>query len=277
MNITEIIKNAFIFPSKNAGKFAIYLLLSVLMTAFALGGALTYGLGIFDSQNYLFGGFYLIISMLIAFVLAGYHISIIKSGIELNDKVPSFELFENFMTGAGNVAVAIFYTLIPSLIVLLIVVDTNLIGNAISVVKEVVMQIINVYAVGDSVNTAVNAISPVISNFVISLAVTITAALILYIIFSILQSIAEARFANTGSVREALNIFEALKDIKRIGVGRTILLCILLFIIISVVWIVLFTVFSSHLLLLIILAIILTPYLGLATKRAIGLLYSDIA
>ena len=66
MNIKEIIKDAFLFPSKNTGRFAIYLLLSVLMVGFALGGVFTYSFGFINADNYLAGGVYLIIAMLIS-------------------------------------------------------------------------------------------------------------------------------------------------------------------------------------------------------------------
>ena len=51
MKITEIIKDAFLFPSKNTGRYAIYLLLSVLIVLFALGGVLTNALGIIDGEK----------------------------------------------------------------------------------------------------------------------------------------------------------------------------------------------------------------------------------
>ena len=277
INILGILKDAFMFPSKNTGRFAIYLLLSVLMTGFALGGILTYGLGILDSENYLIGGMYLIISMLIAFILTGYHINIIRSGIRLDNDVPVFKLYENFMTGFDNVVVAIFYYLIPTLIVLIISFDTNLFSNAANIVEEFVMQAVNVLIMGESADLALNALSHTISTFVNSLAITITAALILFIIFYFLQSIAEARLANTGSVREAMNIFETLKDIKRIGIGRVILIILLISIIYAIIGTILLVVFSNHLFLLLVFVIVLTPYLGLVTRRALGLLYSDIA
>ena len=276
MNITGIIKDAFLFPSKNTGRFAIYLILSVLMTGFALGGVLTYNFGLFDAENYLIGGMYLIISLLIGFIIAGYHISVIKSGVELDDDVPVFHLFENFMTGFDKVLVSIVYFIIPALIVLIVAYDTNLFGNAIAIVREFVLQIFNVYIMDDSINLAVNALSHTVSNFVTSLAITITVAFIIFLIFSFLRIMAEARLANTGSLREALNIFESIKDIIRIGVGKSILLFLLMFIIISIIEIILLTVLSNYLFLLFVIFVIITPYLVLVTQRAIGLLYSDI-
>lgn len=276
MNITGIIKDAFLFPSKNTGRFAIYLLLSVLMTGFALGGIFTYNFGLFDGENYLIGGMYLIISMLIGFIISGYHVNVIKSGIELDDEVPVFQLFENFMTGFDNVLVSIVYFIIPALIVLLVAFDTNLFGNTISVGREFVLQLFNVYIMGDSITLAVNALSHALSAFVTSLAITLTFALIIFVIFSFLQAMAEARLANTGSLREALNIFESAKDLIRIGVGKSILLILLIIIVIAIIEIILITVLSSYLFLLSVIFIIITPYLVLVTQRALGLLYSDI-
>lgn len=276
MKITEIIKDAFLFPSKNTGRFAIYLLLSVLMAGFILGGILTYGLGFLDGQNFLLGGIYLIIALLIGCILTGYHISIIKSGIERDDEVPVFKLFENFMTGFDNLVVAIFYFLIPTLIVLLIAMDTNLFTYVWSFIRELGVQLFNVYIIGSSPDLAVNALSPILSNFAGSLSVTITAALILYFIFYILLSLAEARLANTGSVREALNMYEVLKDIKRIGVGRLILCILLIFIIFALIESILVIVLGNYVFLLLVLVIIISPYLSLVARRAVGLIYSDI-
>ena len=277
MNITEIIKDAFLFPSKNTGRFAIYLLLSVLMEGFALGGAFTYAFGFIDGESYLTGGIYLIIAMMIGFIIYGFHIKVIKSGIELDDNVPVFELYENFMTGFDNFIVSMVYFIIPALIVILVGFDTNLFGNTISFVQEFVLQIFNVYIMGDSIDIAVSAISLALTNLLNSLAITITVASIVFLIFSILQLMAEARLANTGSLREALNIFEAAKDITRIGVGKVILLLIAVVAVIAIIELILIIALAFYPFLLSVLYIILTPYMVLVSQRALGLLYSDIA
>ena len=277
MNITGIIKDAFLFPSKNTGRFAMYLLLSVLMIGFIIGGILTYAFGFINAEDYLIGGIYLIIAMLIGFIISGYHIKLIKSGIELDEEVPTFELFENFMTGFDNVVVSLFYFIIPALIVLVIGADTNIFGNAIAIGEELVRQIFIVYIMGNSTDIAVNALSHTIDNFMNSLTITLTAALILFIIFSIIQSAAEARLANTGSLKEALNIFEALKDIKRIGVVKVIILVLLVFVIMAIIEIIFISLFQYYPFLLSIIYIILTPYMALVTQRTIGLTYSEIA
>ena len=277
MKITEIVRDAFLFPSKNTGRFAIYLLLSVLMVGFALGGVFTYSFGFINADNYLAGGVYLIIAMLIGFIIFGYHIKVIKSGIELDDNVPVFELYEDFMTGFDNFIVSMVYFIIPVLIVILVGFDTNLFGNAIAVVHELILQIFNVYIMDGSISIAIIAISLALSDFLNSLAITIAVAIILFVIFSILLLMAEARLANTGSIMHALNIFEAAKDIIRIGVGKAILLMLLVAVIIATIEIILMIALTYFPFLLSVIFIIMTPYLILVTQRALGLLYSDIA
>lgn len=271
MNVTEIIKDAFLFPSKNIGRFAIYLLLSLFMAWFVFMGVFTYASGLINAGNYLTGGMCLIISLLIGFIIAGYHIMVIKSGIELDDEVPAFEWYENFMTGFDNVLVSMIYFMIPVLIVLLVGLSTNVLGNAIAIVKEFALLIFNEYIMGGSLDIASNTIS-----HATSIAITSAVALILFVIFSFLQSMAKTRLANTGSLREALNIYEVAKDITRIGVGKVILSILLLVVIVPFIEIILIVIFKGFLFLMP-LNIIIIPYLALAFQRVLGLLYSDIA
>ncbi len=277
MKMTEIIKDAFRFPSKNTGRYAIYLLLSVLIILFAFGGVLTYSFGILDGENYLTGGIYLIISLIIAILIGGYHIKVIKSGIDLDDNVPVFKLYEDFMRGFDGFVVLLFYLLIPGIIVALVACDTNLFGNSIAFGREFLLQIFNVYIMGSSIDLAVIAISLALEDLLSSLIITITVALVLFVIFTILLSMAEARLANTGSLKEALNIFESAKDMKRIGVGRTIILILVVLLIIIGIELILTIIFGHYPFLLSTFCIIITPYFILVTQRALGLLYSDIA
>ena len=277
MKITEIIKDAFIFPSKNTGILAMYLILSVLLTVFTFGGIITYQFGFINSDNYLIGGMYLIIAMLIGFIVYGYNIRVIKSGIERDEEIPHFELFENFMSGFENTVVTLYYFIIPTLIVVVAGYSANVWGNAWAIVREFASQIINVYILGSSTGFEFNALYYTITNFVISLAITLIVALIVFAIFSILKYSSQARLANTGCLKEGLSIYEATKDIKRIGLIKTIALFIIFVVIFSIINIIILCLFQYYPILLSIAYIILTPYLALAAHRAIGLTYSDIA
>ena len=277
MNITEIIKDAFLFPSKNMKRFAVYLVLSVLMTVFILGGTLVYPWGFFNVDNYAIGGIYLVIALVIGFFISGYHLKVIKSGIELDDEVPVFELGENFLGGFEITIISVFYFIIQAFIIAVSVLATNVFGNAIAIVQQIRLQIFNVFFMVNSADIAVDAISNAVFNFIISLAITIAVALIVILIFSILQSASQARLANTDSLKDALNIFETLKDIKRIGIVKVLLLVLLVLVIIAVMGIIFISLFSYFPLLLSVIYIILAPYIALAIQRLIGLAYSDIA
>ena len=277
MNITEIIKDAFLFPSKNMERFAVYLVLSVLMTVFILGGTLVYPWGFFNVDNYAIGGIYLVIALVIGFFISGYHLKVIKSGIELDDEVPVFELGENFLGGFEITIISVFYFIIQAFIIAVSVLATNVFGNAIAIVQQIRLQIFNVFFMVNSADIAVDAISNAVFNFIISLAITIAVALIVFLIFSILQSASQARLANTDSLKDALNIFETLKDIKRIGIVKVLLLVLLVLVIIAVMATIFISLFSYFPLLLSVIYIILVPYIALAIQRLIGLAYSDIA
>ena len=275
MEVIEIIKEAFLFPSKDYRTLLIYVLLSVLACGFSFIGILVYVLGFIIPECFLWGGMAVIISMLIGWVMYGYLISVTKSGIDLDDEVPEFEWWDNFITGFNNFIVAIVYFIIPALIVVFVGFLTNIPGNIMLVATEIVSQTQNVY-MGASPLIAYDAIAYAIVNLAVSLAITLTIALVLFVIFSFLQTMAEARLANTGSLSEALNVFEAAKDIARIGVAKVIVLILLVCVVIGVIQMVLSVIFNV-LPILSILSIIITPYLVFFAHRAIGLLYSDIA
>lgn len=275
MDMVEIIKDAFVFPSKDIKLLVIYELLAVLAAVFLGIGTLVYVLGFISPECFLWGGLAVVISLVIGWVLSGYLISVIKSGIELEDTAPEFVWWDNFITGFSNFIVSIVYFIIPALIVLIVGVATNVHGNFIDFVMEFYSQYISVY-LGTSTAIAYDAIAPAMVNLMISLSITITVGIIVFIIFAFLQTMAEARLANTDSLTEALNVFEAAKDIARIGVSKVIVVLLLVIIIVAIINTVLSAVYS-YVPILSILSIIISPYLAFFSQRAVGLLYSDIA
>ena len=239
MDLTEIIKNAFIFPSKNLETLSIYAILSLLSAAFIVEGIVTCIFGIFDIVNLVIGIICIIIAIIIGLITRRISIQCIKSGIDL---------FIGFIT--------------------------NIYGNIIGFCQEITTQVPATLIMGGSISV-IDAIYSAALPLLISLVITISAAIIIFLIFSFFQAMGEARLANTGSLKSALNIYGAAKDIKRIGVGKVILLSILIFVIVTIIEIVL-TIIFDHLLVLSILNIVITPYLALFGQRALGLLYSDI-
>lgn len=275
MDIVEIIKDAFMFPSKNIQMLLIYELLAIVAGAFSIVGTIGYMLGVVTPELFMWGGIACVIAMLIGWILSGYLVSVIKSGIDRSDDVPQFEWWENFITGFDYFIVSIVYFIIPAFIVLVAGYLTNVHGNMAVVVQEVLSQATTMYA-GSATFVVSDALAQAFASLAVSLAATLTVAVVVFVIFSFLQTMAEARLANTGSVMEALNIGEAAKDIRRIGIGKVIIVILLVIIIVAVIEMILSAIFA-RVPLLSILSIIITPYLIFFVHRAVGLLYSDIA
>ena len=275
MDVMNIIKDSFVFPSKNIKLLLIFELLSIIAGAFSVIGTIVYVLGFITPECFMWGGIAVIVSMVIGWILSGYLISVIKSGIELDDDVPEFEWWDNFNNGFNYFIVSIVYYIIPAVIVVVVGYLTNIFGNVLAVAQEVIAQGMNIF-MGTTTVFVSEAMAQAMVNLAVSLAITATIAVILFVIFSFLQTIAGARLANTGSLTEALNIFESAKDIKRIGVGKVIILILLVIIIIAVIEVILSAIYS-YIPILSILSIIITPYLIFFAQRAVGLLYSNIA
>lgn len=272
MNMSEIIKNAFIFPSKNLETLSIFAILSLLSTAFIIEGILTCVMGIFDIINLVVGIVYIIIAIIIGLLTNRMSIQCIKSGIDLEEKMPDFNWWKSFGTGFSKIIITIYYFIIPALIIVGIALVTNIIGAIITLGQVIYVQapalILGSAAATDAVYGAAFPI-------ILSLAITLSLGLIIFLVFGFFQVMGEARLAHTGSLKKALNIVGAARDIKRIGVARVVLLSAIIFLIVAAIECVLAVIFD-HLLLLSILNIVITPYITLFGQRALGLLYSEI-
>ena len=275
MDVTEIIKDAFLFPSKNIQILLIYFVLAIFAGLFSTIGTVLYVLGVINPECFLWGGIAVIVSILIGWVLSGYLISVIKSGIDRDEEVPAFAWWDNFITGFNNCIVSIVYFLIPALLVVFAGYLTDIFGKIMLFAIECGSQIQNVLG-GASVAAAFESIFQALVSLAVVLAITIALAIVLFVIFSFLHTIAQARLANTGSLTEALNVVETAKDITKIGVTKVIAVIFLVIIIVAIIEAILSAIFN-YVPILSIISIITVPYLIFFTQRAVGLLYSDIA
>lgn len=270
MEIKEILKNAFIFPSKNLETLSIFAILTLLSSAFTFEGIVTIIFGIIDLQYLVIGAIYLIIAFILGMICRSISIDCIKSGINLREKAPDFIWWKSFGAGFSKIIVTIFYFLVPALIVVFLALITNIIGGVLSLGQAIVLEIPNII-LGNADATLFSASFPLL----LSLSITISAGLIIFLIFSFFQFMAEARLAHKGRLRDALNFVGAARDLTRIGVLKVIALCIIIFVIVSIIEIILAVIFN-YLFVLSILTIVITPYFTLFGQNALGLLYSDI-
>lgn len=199
-----------------------------------------------------------------------------KSGIDQDEEAPAFDWKNDGINGIKVIVLGIVYFIIPAIIVGIVALITNVPGNLVQIIQEYSTSI-NATAAVNSTASAMPAVSSASwAALGTSLAITAIIAFVLFIIFAFIQTMGQARLANTGSLGNGLNIVEAAKDISRIGVGKVIAVILLVFIVIMVIQGILGYIYGQIPQLSII-SIIITPYFVFFTQRAYGLLYSDIA
>ena len=276
MEIIDIIKEAFIFPSNNLEKLAIYIVLTFVMGMLVVGGIFSF---VFSSQSsalLIVGLILCIVAIILALIISGYQLKIMKSGIDQDEEAPAFDWKNDGINGIKVIVLGIVYFIIPAIIVGIVALITNVPGNLVQIIQEYSTSI-NATAAVNSTASAMPAVSSASwAALGTSLAITAIIAFVLFIIFAFIQTMGQARLANTGSLGNGLNIVEAAKDISRIGVGKVIAVILLVFIVIMVIQGILGYIYGQIPQLSII-SIIITPYFVFFTQRAYGLLYSDIA
>ncbi|WP_405275651.1 DUF4013 domain-containing protein [Methanobrevibacter sp.] len=276
MEIIDIIKESFVYPSNDLAKLAIYIAFTFVSTILVFLGILLLGMGLTQSAIYAVIGIILFIgAIVVAFILSGYLISIVKSGINHDENLPEFQWKENLITGVKYLVVNIVYFIIPAIIVLIVGGITNLFGLSADVFSKIATSSVNASANTTAVASNIVPQSTMMSLWT-AIAITGIVAAILFLIFLFIETMAESRLANTDSLGDALNIPEAFKDIGRIGWGKVIAVVFLIFIIIAIINSVI-SGLNYYIPGISIISIVVTPYLTFFASRATGLLYSDIA
>lgn len=276
MEIMDIIKESFVFPSNDVAKLAIYIALTFAAGILAILGIVFLALGFVDSIVYaVIGVIIFIAAFLVCFVISGYQIGIIKSGIEGDESAPEWVWQENLVTGIKYWIVSIVYYIVPALIVLIVAWATNLFGLTSGILTKLAYASMD--APANSTLVVGNVVpESMLASFGIAVALTGIVAMVVFLIFMFIQTMAVSRLANTDSLGEALNIPEAFRDIGRIGWGKVIAVVVLIFIIIAVINAVI-SGLNYYINGISIVSIVVTPYLMFFASRATGLLYSDIA
>lgn len=277
MEIMEIIKEAFLFPSQNLEKLAIYIVLTFVMGLFIAGGVVSGVFAAIDNSVYFVITAILgIIAIIIALIISGYQVGIIKSGIDQVEEAPGFDWKNDLVTGIKALIVSIVYFIIPAIIISIIALITNIPGQIIDIAQTAALNPANATAVANGTAPIATISDAAAASLITSFAITGIIAIVLVIIFAFLATMANARLANTGSLGEAVNVIEAFKDITRIGAGKVIAVIILSIVVVAVIQGILGYLYGQVPQLSII-SVIVTPYLVFFTNRVTGLLYSDIA
>ena len=109
MEIKEIIKDAFVYPLRNMKALVIYSILGIILGV-AVIETIT---GVATLDNPLAGAgtgiIGIVIALIIAFVISGYELDIVKCGIIRTDSAPGIDIARQFTNGVKLLAVTLAY------------------------------------------------------------------------------------------------------------------------------------------------------------------------
>ena len=130
----------------------------------------------------------LIIAILFSFVMAGYSVNVNKKGIDNSNEIPGFDFKNNFIDGLKLFVIYLVYYIIPLIITIALLLIFGAIGNG-------------------------------LNQIVGSLGIWAFLAVIIFILFGIFVIVAQARFAISGSMSDALSIGEVFADVWHVVKG----------------------------------------------------------
>lgn len=266
MNLREIIMDAIKFPISDTRKFLIFCALIIIMS-------LSTVLPSYGVKNSTLSLILTLVTLIVAIIVLGYCVEVIKSGADGNDTLPDFDYVKQFVNGIKALILDIIYFIIPAIITIIVASATGLFTSFTKIVY------ISIDAMSKNANNLTTIMAAVpkttMNTFTNALTITLIVAIILFIIFSLMSFTGLVRFAKTGSGTEGLRFRQILRDISKVGLIKIIVTLIVIYII-------------AFVLLLIIGLIGLIPYIGvfigifigvpfmlLFLYRAIGLLYAD--
>ena len=236
MELKEIIMEALHFPLNNIQSLVIYIVLGIVLTLIAVLTGVTGLLTV--SETYAPGIIVTIIGVLLCliiyFIISGYQLDIIKSGINRSSDAPSVDITRQTLNGVKLFVVQLVYFIVPVIIVLFCSL----------IFKQWLYYLI---------------------------------ALVIFIIFGFVETMGECRLAKTEDLNFALQISDAVEDIKRIGVSKVVITIAAVAIIYALISFVVSAIFGFiNQDLASIVSGIVSIYLLFFENRATGLLYSDL-
>lgn len=237
MGLGDILSKSISYPFSDLTKFLIVGLIFVISDM----DGIFYGLFGPNSFMAIIG---IIIAIVFSVILSGYSIDVIKRGIDNSNEIPDFDFANNFVDGIKVLIIGLVYFIIPIIITLVLLFMFGAIGAGLDKMAG-------------------------------SLGIWAVFAVIIFIIFGIFAIIAEARFAISRSIGDALSIGEVFADVKRIGILNIILFLIVVSILLIVLGLILSVVTIIPVIGIVIVDLILGGFALLFVNYGVGLIYSE--
>ena len=266
MNLREIIIDAIKYPISDTRKFLIFCALIILMS-------LSTVLPSYGVKNDTLSLILSIVTLIVAFVVLGYSMDVIKGGTEHADTLPDFDYVKQFVLGIKSLILNLIYFIIPAVLVIIVASATGLFSSFTEIVY------ISIDAIANETTNASMIIAAIpkstMNTFTNALSITLILGIILFILFSFLSFTAQVRFAKTRSGTEGLRFREILRDISKVGLLKMIVTLIVIYIIALALVFVIGLIGLIPYIGVFISIFIGVPYVVLYIYRAIGLLYAD--
>lgn len=202
--------------------------------------------------------------------------SIIKETITGSDAFPEFQWVKNLIDGIKLFVVSIVYGIIPTAVTLLLAYATGVFEKFSTILNYITVN----YGMNGTNMTNFASGTPTIppelvANLYGSIAIVAIVGIILFIFFGLLLNIAIAKLAETDSFGAAFSFGEIFEDIGKIGWGNYIIWLIILIIISFLFGILTGLVQMIPIIGTIIAVLVISPYLLIFERRAIGLIYNE--
>ena len=237
MEISEIIKDALVYPINNVKSLIIYLIIGIVVGI--LGGASFFAmLSQLSGNNALAAGGFGIIGIIVMIIgtllISGYGLDIVKYGIERKDDAPGIDIVRQISNAIKLIIVSIVYYIVPAIIAWLLY---TLLGHGI---------------------------------------LTVIVVTLIYIIFTFAEFMGICRLAKYDSLKEAISISQAIDDVAKVGMLKVLFTVIAVFIIALIIVSICALVYYYHQIIGGLLLGIFGVYAVFFYNRAIGLLYSEV-
>ena len=150
MEIGEIIKDALVFPFNNIVSLVLYVVLGIIACVVAGGTFASIMLGTAYKNIFAVIGsgiIGMVVFLVLFFVISGYELDIIKSGITRDPQGPRIDIVRQFINGVKLFAVNIVYYIIPVIIgAILAVIFQHWLSGAITFIIAIIFSLAAIMA-----------------------------------------------------------------------------------------------------------------------------------
>lgn len=262
MDVWDLVKDTFTYPLNNPKGWVLIGVLYVISIIF------TDFLG-FGGDAFLL--IYFLISLVLYIILMGMAVSIMKATLNKSDKIPEIDLKTNFRDGIKNIIINIIFVVIPFLVTTVIAVLLGFYSKLYMII-EMYMKMPDSASFNFLIQSLPDGLK---TSFTTDFLILSAIFLILVLIAALFLVIAQARLAETGSIRESLKIGNICNKISSIGWGKYIVFCIISALILGILTLIGGIMNLTGIVGKVIAMFVITSYMMICTSRGFAVIYME--